>query len=182
MARKASTIEYLERLVEWAGNRADFCRLTGIGSGNLSDYLNARKPISWKRLHRCTSQVFGEPPAFRKVVEGFDIMMHGLPTAKDLPSIPGIYALFDSAMRTIYYGKATNLYTEIRQTLNRKVHEVRPWNGKKGIKFSDITAYVSAYQIIRGDAVFRHDLESLCHRMFVNNTFNIKSGSFKRDR
>jgi hypothetical protein len=182
MARKASTIEYLERLVEWAGNRADFCRLTGIGSGNLSDYLNARKPISWKRLHRCTSQVFGEPPAFKKVIEGFEIMFHGLPSKKDLPSIPGIYALFDSAMRTIYYGKATNLYTEIRQALNRKVHEVRPWNGKKGIKFSDITAYVSAYQILRGDAVFRHDLESLCHRMFVNNTFNIKSGSFKRDR
>ena len=64
MARKASSIEYLERLVDWAGGNTRFCKLTNIQPGNLSDYLNAKKAISWNRLKRCNEQVFGQPPAF----------------------------------------------------------------------------------------------------------------------
>jgi hypothetical protein len=36
MGRKAATIEYLDRLVEWAGSRTAFCRLTGIKQPNLA--------------------------------------------------------------------------------------------------------------------------------------------------
>ena len=180
MARKAASIEYLERLIEWAGSRVIFCKLTGIGSGNLSDYLSGQKPISWKRLKRCNEQVFGQPPAFIPILEGFDYMQHGSPTKLQLPEVPGLYALFDSAMRTLYYGKATNLYAEVRQTLGRGIKEVRPWTGAKNLRFSNITTYISAYVIERGDVDFRHDIETLCHKLFVNNTFNIKSGGFKR--
>jgi hypothetical protein len=114
------------------------------------------------------------------VIEGYDFMQDGIPTIADLPKVAGIYAFFDSAMRAVYYGKATNLYAEVRQTLRRKIKEVRPWTGAKNLAFSHITTYISAYEIVRGDGDFRHDLEALFHRVFVNNTFNIKSGDFKR--
>ena len=107
-------------------------------------------------------------------------MAKGAPKTSDLPHSAGIYALFDSAMRVLYYGKAANLYREVRQTLGRRIGEVRPWTGAKNLTFSDITTYISAYEIVRGDADFRHDIEVLCHKLFVNNTFNIKSGDFKR--
>jgi hypothetical protein len=180
MGRKGATIEFLERLVGWVGSKAGFCRLTGIKQPNLSDYLNGRKSISWKRLRSCTAHVFGQPPAFQPIIEGFDITRKGLPTVGDLPHERGVYALFDSAMRLLYYGKATDLYAEVRQTLGRKVAEVRPWTGKKNLTFRTITQFVSAYRILRGDADFVHDLEAFGLRLVVNNTFNKNGGSFKR--
>jgi hypothetical protein len=54
-------------------------------------------------------------------------------------------------MKLIYYGKATNLRVEVRQTLGRKVHGIQ-----------------------RGDAAFRHDIEALGLKLLVNNTFNKK--------
>lgn len=180
LARKAATIEYLERLVVWAGGRAAFCASTGITQPNLSSYLNGNKPVAWKRLKKATSQVFGTPPAFVPILEGYDLVANGLPSLRDLGRVPGIYGLFDSAMRVLYYGKATSLYAEIRQTLGRKVAEVRPWTGNNILTLREITAYVSAYAIERGDDAFRHDVEVLGLRFLVNNTFNKRGGNFKR--
>jgi hypothetical protein len=180
MARRAATIEFLQRLVNWSGGNVTFCKLTGIKQPNLSDYLSGKKPISWKRIQKCTSHVFGQPPAIQPIIEGFDINAKGLPTVTDLPHERGLYGLFDSAMRLLYYGKATDLYAEVRQTLGRKVAEVRPWTGKKDLTFHTITKFVSAYRIIRGDADFIHDLEAFGLRLVVNNTFNKNGGSFKR--
>lgn len=180
MARKAATIEYLERLVEWSGGRKSFVNSTNIAPGNLSDYLSGKKSISWARLRRCNEQVFGESPAFVPLIEGHDFIKKGKPLKSKLTGGPGVYALFDSAMRVLYYGKATNLFTEVGQTLKRHVKEVRPWTGSKNLKFRDITRYISAYSIVRGDSDFRHDVETLCHKFFVNNTFNKNSGQFKR--
>lgn len=180
MARKAATIEYLEKLVGWAGDRPEFCRLTGVEGGNLSSYLAGTKHVSWKWLHNATRKVCGEPPAFTPVLEGHDLWVDGLPTLAQMPKIEGVYALYDSAMRIIYFGKATSLYAEVRQTLSRKVAEVRPWSGNKNLTFKDISMYLSAYSIARGDNQFIHDIESLVLKMLVNNTFNKKSGNFKR--
>lgn len=180
MARSAATVEYLKRLIEWAGGKKSFCELTTITPSNLSDYLRGVKSIAWKRLHSATEQVFGVPPAFIPVLEGFDVTANGLPTLKILPNEPGIYGLFDSAMRVLYYGKASSLYFEVRQTLSRRVAEVRPWTGAKNLTLREITTYVSAYTISRGDETFRHDVEALGLRFIVNNTFNIKGGIFKR--
>jgi hypothetical protein len=180
MPRKAASVEYLDRLVNWCGSRGTFCNLTKITPGNLADYLNSQKAISWRRLKRCNEQIFGNPPAFIAVIEGHDYEKDGLPTVTLLPNGPGIYGLFDSAMRVIYYGKATNLNAEVRQSLSRRIREVRPWTAAKNLKFSHITKYISAYRIVRGDSDFRHDVEALCHKLFVNNTFNQNGGSFKR--
>lgn len=180
MARKAATIEYLEKLVAWAGDRREFCRLTGVKEANLSAYLAGSKRVSWKRLHSATRKVCGEPPAFIPVLEGHDLWTNGLPTLTQMPKTEGVYALYDSAMRIIYFGKATSLYAEVRQTLSRKVAEVRPWSGNKNLTFKDISTYLSAYSVARGDNEFIHDIESFVLKMLVNNTFNKKSGNFKR--
>jgi hypothetical protein len=180
MARRAATIEYLERLVDWAGGRAEFCAATGITQPNLSSYLSGNKPVAWKRLRTATSEVFGTPPAFVPVIEGYNLIEKGLPSLGDLPHVPGIYGLFDSAMRVLYYGKATSLYAEVRQTLRRKVADVRPWVGKKNLTLREITAYISAYTIERSDDAFRHDVEAFGLRFLVNDTFNKNGATFKR--
>jgi hypothetical protein len=180
MARSAATVEYLLRLVDWAGGKKTFCSLTKITPSNLSDYLRGGKTIAWKRLHTATSQVFGVPPAFVALLEGHDLETHGLPTLSKLPKEPGIYGLFDSAMRVLYYGKATSLYAEVRQTLGRKVAEVRPWSGSKNLTLREITKYISAYTIARSDEAFRHDVEAFGLRFLVNNTFNKNGATFKR--
>ncbi len=166
--------------MEWSGGRAKFCAKTGVRASNLSAYLAGTKKISFDRLESATKKVFGEPPAFQPVVEGFNVAISGLPTIAQLPKEPGIYALYDSAMRVIYFGKATSLYMEVRQTLKRAVAEVRPWTGNKNLTFKDITTYLSAYRITRGDGKFIHDIEALGLRILVNNTFNKNGGSFKR--
>jgi hypothetical protein len=68
----------------------------------------------------------------------------------------------------------------VRQTLGCKVGEVKPWTGARNLRFRDVTAYVSAYEIKRGEATFRHDVEALGLRLFVNNTYNRNHGGFKR--
>jgi hypothetical protein len=83
-------------------------------------------------------------------------------------------------MRLLYYGKATNLRAEVAQTLRRKVGEVRPWTGAKNLTFKQVSVFLSAYEIRRGDSDFRHDVEALGLRLFVNNTFNKNGASFKR--
>jgi hypothetical protein len=180
MPRKAASVEYLNRLIEWAGGRPIFRQLTGITAGNLHAYENGGKTITWKRLRRCNEQIFGVAPAFIPIIEGYDFKSDGAPSAAELPAVPGIYGFFDSARRIIYYGKATNLYAEVRQTLNRHAKAVKSFTGARNLRFRDLTYYVSAYRIARGDADFRHDVEALCHKLFVNNTYNRNSGNFTR--
>jgi hypothetical protein len=83
-------------------------------------------------------------------------------------------------MQLLYIGKATDLYAETRQTLKRQVQEVRPWKGSKRPTFREVTQYVSAFTIARGDAEFRHDVEALFLKCVVNNTWNRNRGQFKR--
>lgn len=179
MGRQAATTEYLHRLVEWAGGKSEFCRLTGVKAPNLTAYLKGSKNVTWKWLRRKSELVLGQPPAFVPILEGFDLRIRK-PTVAELPKAPGVYGLFDSAMRVVYFGKATSLYAEVRITLARHIAEVRPWNGKKDLQFQDIAAYVSAYKILRGDSEFRHDVEAIGLRFMVNNTFNKKGATFKR--
>ncbi len=180
MPSKPAAVEFLSRLVHWAGNRQEFCRLTGIYESDLSAYLSQSKAVSWKRLKRAAGRVFGEPPAFIPIVEGWNLQHDGIPLQKNVGHEEGIYALFDSARRTVYFGKAGDLYSEIRQTLGRTVRSVRDFAGPRNLCYKDISTYLSAFRIVRGDADFRHDVEALGLSLLVNTTFNTKGGEFRR--
>jgi len=182
LTRKKQTQELLERLVEWAGGSKEFSHRTGIRPPNLYAYLRTKKPkpVSFKRLKRAAEQIFGEPPAFIPVLE-MDALKDGMISKKAVGTEPGIYALFDSAYRVIYVGKASNLYSEIQQTLSRRAREIHPLSSRK-ITYREITSYVSAYRVNRSDLPFRHDLEALLLRLIVNNTLNDRVGEFKRKR
>lgn len=186
MGRLPATAEYLKRLVKWAGGRNKFCALTGIKPQNLTAYVHAnrarRRNVSWARLQSATKAVFGIPPAFAPVLEGFDYLQQGRPSIHLLPRVPGIYAFFDSAMRVIYWGKAKDLYAEVGQTLARPVAKGTPWRGAgtRRIPLKQVTKYISAYTIARSDATFRHDLEALVLRVIRNNTYNSNRGHFTR--
>jgi len=181
MPRKAAAIEHLERLVEWAGGEKAFCNATGIKRPNLNAYLNGSKRITWDWLRKKTTILFGTPPAFISVCEGMPIRNRAL-KASDIDDCSGVYALLDSAMKVIYFGKATNLRAEINQALSRKITEIRPWGGGNGLVFSDVARYVSAYMITRSDKDFEHDVEALVLRLFVNNVYNKNRGKFKRTK
>jgi hypothetical protein len=179
--RGRKTVEHLETLVTWAGGRTNFQKLTGISAANLSAYLSASKPISMARLHRCAEDILGVPPAFEVLVE-----RELLPKAlKDLPAAmskrSGVYAFFSSSGTVLYFGKATNLLVEIKQTLKRTT-PVRVLEGLKKTKptFRDVATHYSAFAVCRGDAAFRHDVEALVLRVVVNDTLNRQLGHFKR--
>jgi hypothetical protein len=180
MDLRPATVEYLIQLVAWSGGRQQFCAKTGVHVQNLSAYLNGTKRIAWKRLQAATRSVFGEPPAFVPVLELHDLRVDGIPALNKIGRESGVYALFDSAMRVLYFGKATDLYAEVRQTLKRSVDHVRTLDSRKTMKFGDVAAYLSAYYIPRSDATFRHDLEALGLRIMRNTTFNKNFGRFAR--
>jgi len=180
MSRKPATVEHLERLVDWAGGHAAFCRQTGILPPNLCAYLGGTKSISWERLRRANEHVFGCPPAFLPVIEGYDLRANGFPSPRTLPQTAGLYALYDSAMRLLYCGKAKSLRTEVNQTLRRCAKGIKTWPGQGSPRFGDLAAYLSAYRIVRGDRTFLHDAEALVLHLAVNNTLNTNKGHFKR--
>src|SRR5258708_37504654 len=126
MGRRRATVEFLEKLVEFAGGRSAFCRVTQIQRPNLTAYLNATKSISWRRLKSAAGQVFGEPPAFGPITEGHDLRQNSR-LAEGLPPEEGVYGLFDSTSRLSYYGNTSNLRAVVPMTVQRKEYAVDRW-------------------------------------------------------
>lgn len=98
-----------------------------------------------------------------------------------LPTTPGIYSLYDSSGSILYVGQATNLRTEIRQSLARQAHfpvRLGPQLSKKARpKYRDIATFLSAYEV--GSPRLRHNLEALLLRVFPNQSHNNKLGNFQ---
>lgn len=180
MPRKPYNVELLQTLIDWAGGDASFRDATGIRIPDQRHYVNGTKSISLKRLRRAAEQVFGTPPAFVPEVER-QPLPDSLPGS--LNGKPGLYAFFSSSGSLVYFGKATNLYAEINQTLKRNTPSIL-FRGttKTQHKFRDVTKFYSAYHVPRGDSDFRHDVEALVLRAVLNDTFNVRVGYFKRQR
>lgn len=153
-------------------DRHSSSKLSRVPQWQQSDFLETTK-YSYRRGVRRAARISARHRRLRHTQRG---TTYSYRFAEE----PGIYGLFDSAMRVLYYGKATSLYAEVRQTLGRKVGEVRPWTGAKNLTFHEVAAYLSAYRIIRGDAKYVHDVEAFGLRFLVNNTFNKNGGVFKR--
>jgi hypothetical protein len=106
----------------------------------------------------------------------------GLKMPAALNGRAGVYALFSSSGTILYFGKATDLRVEIKQTLQRMTTTGFVLEGVKNGKhaFRTIATRYSAFAICRGDSDFRHDVEALILRMVINDTFNRNLGHFKR--
>jgi hypothetical protein len=180
MGRRSRNVELLETLIDWAGGQPEFERLTKIRIGDQKHFLVANKTVAMKRLKRAASEVFKPPPppSFKALVERAAVPS-SLP--KYLSGTAGVYGLFASDGRLIYFGKATNLRAEIAQTLSRWTPKVLvQGTSKRQYKFSELAEYYSAYEVVGGDPKFRHDLESLVIRCIRSGSLNGVGGHFQR--
>lgn len=178
--RRTKNVELLETLISWAGGRVLFQAATGIRSSDQRQYLSGTKRVTSKRLQRAAREVFGTPPAFVCLAERVPL---GGKVPKYLAGKAGVYALFSSSGTLLYFGKATDLGAEMNQTLGRKSPKrLVQGTSKAAHTFRSLVAYFSAYEVARGDKLFRHDLESLVLRVVRADTLNSVGGHFQRTK
>lgn len=174
--RKPKNQDFLQTLRDALRTDAKgLAKAIGKRHSNVTAYLNGKKKAG--------------PTVIRSAVEHlarWDVTAHAEvePTPanlNELPTDPGIYALYDSAGCAIYVGQATNLRTEVRQTLGRAANfpvRLSPdLSKKKKPKFGAITTRLSVYVV--PSKRLRHNLEALLLRVFANETHNNKLGQFR---
>jgi hypothetical protein len=154
---------------------ARFAKAIGKQSTNVSQYMSGSKEVGPKTLASAVRHI-GEWQV--SVVQEVKPIPKPLTS---LPESPGIYALYDSSANLVYLGQASNLRTEIAQTLNRKANfPVRrgPTMAKKARpKYKDLVTYLSAYEV--PSKRLRHNLEALLLRILPNQLHNIRLGNFQ---
>ena len=101
----------------------------------------------------------------------------------------GVYLFYDSSGEVLYVGKASNLYVEIRQRLNRKIYfrnggesltsTESKINKKSDFYLGKITCYISAYGVLTPQA--RSNVEAFLIRSFANNHTNSQIANFNFD-
>lgn len=152
-----------------------FAKAIGKQPTNVSQYMSGNKAVGRKTL----------ASAVRHVGEWHvNAIQEVKPVPKkltDLPTTPGVYALYDSSASLIYLGQALNLRTEVRQTLNRKanfpVRRGPKLSLKAKPKYKELAIFLSAYEV--PSARLRHNLEALLLRVFPNQSHNNKLGKFR---
>lgn len=170
--------ELLREMVTFAGDNRKFCDKTGMKQSNLSNYLSNKSQMKPRTFLKYAFKLFGEPPAFR-ILAQYQKPVPKWPT-NDFKNSAGVYAFYDSAFRIIYFGKAKDFYSEIRQRLSMPATNIRIPGRTERPLFRDITHYISAFEIVRGDPDFRHDVEILVLHALVNSALNKNVGNFKR--
>ena len=174
--RKPKHQEFLLTLRDALGTDAKgLAKAIGKQTSNVSAYLAGEKQPGTKVIRSAVEHL-----STWNVTVDAEVK----PTPKntsDLPTEPGIYALYDSAGGVIYVGQATNLQAEVRQALGRAVNfpiRLSPdLSKKKKPTFRAVTARLSAY-VVRSKRL-RHNLEALLLRVFANETHNNKLGKFR---
>lgn len=174
--RKPRQIETLQQLIDWAGGKKEFTERTGVQTGDINHYLNQNKKFSNRLLKKWAFEVCANPPRIIPLAEHLELPTTG-PLPVQLAGKSGLYSLFDSAGRLLYFGMATNLRTEIAQTLGRNAPKFYVGNGHQVWTFKDISVFYSAYEVLGGDQKFRRTLEALVLRTVINDTHNQRVGS-----
>jgi len=96
-----------------------------------------------------------------------------------VPTVGGIYVFYDSAGNVVYFGKATNLKSEVKQSYNRRSSfPTRLGLDLKKSKqtFGSATKFLSLYRI--DNARIRKNFEAFLLRVFPNQTHNHNLGKF----
>ncbi len=142
----------------------------------MSSYLNGSKKVSRGTARSAVAHLRDSWPIEKVLeVEPIPKPLTGLTTR------PGVYALYGSSGDVLYVGQASNLRSEVSQTLNRKVNfalQRGPSISKKAHpKFKDIALRMSAYVV--EPPRLRHNLEALLLRIYLNEAHNNKMGSFR---
>jgi hypothetical protein len=142
---------------------------------NVSAYISGSKTPGKKTLMTAWRHAFEWE--VHPIVEVREIKDH----KQNVPTVPGIYALYDSSVSILYVGQATNLRAELNQTLNRvcnfPVRQGPNLSKKARPKYRDLATHLSAYEV--QSARLRHNLEALLLRLFPNQAHNNKVGNYR---
>ena len=176
MARQSKNVEFLNTLKELSGFEkvSQFAKACGKHTANMVNYLQG-KPVPQKRfLVGCLSHLheWGVVPLMEVVPVPDNL--------NSLPTVPGIYILYDSGAQVLYIGKATSFRAEVRQTLGRQIPvgiRIGPKLKKVKPKQQDLATHLSLYQI--DSPRVRHNIEVLLLRVFANQTHNSNVGTFR---
>jgi len=175
--RKPKYQEFLLTLRDLTGlTGAAFAKACGKQATNMSSYLIGSKSVTQSTARSAITHLRDSWPV--------ETVLEVQPIPKPLTGLttrPGVYALYGSAGDVLYVGQATNLRTEVAQTLNRQVNFTLrrgPNISKKAHpKYKDVAVRLSAY--IVEPAKLRHNLEALLLRVYLNEAHNNKMGSFR---
>ncbi|AFY02928.1 hypothetical protein [Bdellovibrio bacteriovorus] len=149
-----------------------------IKSSGLANYLNGKSAVSEKTLKKYLEKYFGN--------EHIDPLFELAPlaSAKSVPNDSGLYALYDSSKKLLYFGKASRLKVEMNQTLNRAApKQLWALASNKATyrqpKFKEMVTYFSVYKVTPDSSELRHHLESFVLRVVLNSTMNQRTGKLK---
>ena len=174
--RRPRKIETLQQLIDWAGGKEAFTERTGVQTGDINHYLKQNKKFSDDLLRKWVFEVCSDAPRIVALAEHLELPASG-PLPVMLSGKSGLYSLFDSAGRLLYFGMATDLRAEIAQTLGRNAPKFYVGDGHQVWRFKDISVFYSAYEVLGGDQKFRRMLEALVLRTVINDTHNQRVGS-----
>jgi len=182
MAQSTVPVAVLREIAAWAASRSALSSLTGIAQSHWSNYLNGVTRMTYSTLKKAMTRMFGTPPAIVPIVESYsyDPAVPNPVPVNIFTSEPGLYIFYDSSFRIVYVGKAKNLHSEIKQQLGKAAEGFRTLPVSGTPPRMDLTRYISAFRLPRGDDDFRHDLEALLHRVVVNASCNKNVNKFKR--
>ena len=177
--RKPLEVEFLRKLRDMSYERlgidkqSEFARRCDQYDSNMSDYLSGNKTPGDDVLWNCLQYLFEWQVTPQREVEEIPENLN------DLPASGGVYILYDSAGNVLYVGKATNFRDEVGNTLGIPV----PVGMRFGPRLSrtrpnkrDLATHLSLYEI--KSERFRHNIEALLLRVFINQTHNSNIGKF----
>lgn len=175
MARQPVNVEFFNMLKDLGGfsTNAEMARACELHQVQVSNYLSGALVPQRRVLRRSIHNLVA-----------WDVTSltekSPLPTRRrDIPPVPGLYVLFDSGGNVLYLGKATDLRSEVYQTLRRRVaRDMRfgPNLHKSRPTFRSLSHSISLYQI--NSARSRSNFEALMLRIFSNQTHNTNIGHF----
>jgi hypothetical protein len=169
--------EFLQTLSDVTGlTGAAFARACGKAPTNMSSYLRGSKRVTQNTARSAIANlrdVWRVTPVLE--VEPIPRPLTGLTTQ------PGIYVLYGSSGDVLYVGQATNLRTEVAQTLNRRVNFTLRRGPRISVKahprYREVAVRMTAY--IVEPPKLRHNLEALLLRVYLNEAHNNKMGVFR---